>query len=598
MQEIHITRAQIEAAPDTANPAADPTVDLAPDPPRRRSPFAPRYLFLYFLLLSLVLLAVLPPLVNVSRFKHRIVTSISASLGRPVHLDSVSLVLLPFPGFKLENFVVAEDPAFGAEPVIHANEVEATLRFSSLWRRKVEFSKISLQEPSINLVRAAPGTTNQGRWNIESILLQAARIPVAPTAQVKAGTDPRFPYVEATGARVNIKSGYEKLPFSFTEADFALWLPQPNQWRVRMVGKPSRTDTSAQDTGTVSLEGTLGRAERFDLIPLDLAGEWKNAPLGEATRVLTGRDAGLRGDLRLNVALHGTVGKSMVKASLELRNARRAEFVPQRSLDLRFDCQAAAMETFHSFLGVRCSWPTPAAPMLALTADIPDVHNPGSASFELGTPSLPASFLLDWLRVASPRVDPDVTVAGTLTGKLARDPAAAELEYTGQFSLKGAALQGGPIGDDPVVLGDVTIASDSPATDAAPSPRKGLSRRNATPAPAPNGGFVMQPATLALGGKDPAILEGRFDQNGYSLHLSGNALRSRLLALAASIPQFGDGLAAAMQAPPPLSATPAAPTAKAQPIHIDFTSTRLWNGVQSWSKTASKPPAKAPTKHR
>jgi AsmA protein len=600
MQEIQATRAQIEAVTDPLDHTAGHAAGDAIEPPRR-GPFAPRFLFLYFVLLVLVLLAVLPPLVNVSRFKHRIVTSISASLGRPVHLDSVSLVLLPFPGFKLENFVVAEDPAFGAEPVIHANEVEATLRFSSLWRRKVEFSKISLQEPSINLVRAAAGTPNQGRWNIESILLQAARIPVAPTAQANAGTDPRFPYVEATDARVNIKSGVEKLPFSFTEADFALWLPQPNQWRIRMVGKPSRTDTSAQDTGTVSLEGTLGRAERFDLIPLDLAGEWRNAPLGEATRVLTGRDAGLRGDLRLNVALHGTVGKSMVKASLELRNARRAEFVPPRSLDLRFDCQAAATETFHAFLGIRCGWPTPAAPMLALTADIPDVHNPGSASFEVGTPGLPASFLLDWLRVASPRVDPEVTATGTLAGKLARDPAATVIsgeEYTGQFSLKGATLQGGPIGDDPIVLGDVTIASDAPATDAAASPRKGHSRRKANPAPATTGGFVMAPATLALGGKDPATLEGRFDQNGYSLHLSGNVLRSRLLALATSIPQFGDGLADALPAPPPPSVAPAASPAKAQPIHIDLTSTHLWDGVQSWSKTATKTPAKSPTKHR
>ncbi len=48
-------------------------------------------------LVALGLAAVLPPLINVSGYQRRIVTSISTSLGRPVHLDSVSLNLLPLP---------------------------------------------------------------------------------------------------------------------------------------------------------------------------------------------------------------------------------------------------------------------------------------------------------------------------------------------------------------------------------------------------------------------------------------------------------------------------------------------------------------------
>ena len=62
-------------------------------------------------------LALTPPLINVDRLRHRIATSMSQSLGRPVHLDRVSFHLLPMPGFTLENLVVSEDPAFGYEPV-------------------------------------------------------------------------------------------------------------------------------------------------------------------------------------------------------------------------------------------------------------------------------------------------------------------------------------------------------------------------------------------------------------------------------------------------------------------------------------------------
>ena len=548
----------------------------------RRSLLSWRYLLVYLLLAGLVTLAILPPLVNVNRFKRRIVTSMSASIGRPVHLDNVSLVVLPLPGFKLENFVVEEDPAFGAEPVIRANSVVATLRVSSLWRRKVEFSRISFQDPSINLVHMPSQNSHEGKWNVEGILMQAARVPAAPTAQAKAGADPRFPYIEASGARVNIKYGDEKLPFSLTEADFALWLPRPQQWRIRLEAKPTRTDTSASDTGTVSLEGTLDRADRFDLIPIELSGEWKNVPLGEASRVVLGYDAGLRGELRLNASVRGTIGSSIVKTTLQLRDARRAEFVPPKLLDLRAECQATATETFHALHQIRCAWPPPTAPsLLALTSDLADIHQPETVPFQLGTPGLPASTLLDWLRIASPRVSPDVTATGSLTGSLSRDPATG---VTGHVALSSATITGGSVRDLGIVLGGFTIASATVEQTQTSSPRRSRHQPRTPASSSPSDGFTMSPATITLGGKDPAILEARFGPNGYSLHLVGNLLASRLLALGSAIPQFGDGLAAALPAPPAWTAA----KAKELPIHVDLTSNRAWLGGQSWAKTSTK----------
>jgi AsmA protein len=563
--------------PETSTPAEAPARS-------RRNFFSFGFALLYLFVACIIALAVLPPLLNVNRFKRRIVTSISTSLGRPVHLDSVTLVLLPLPGFKLENFVVAEDPAFGSEPVIRANEVQATLRIPSLYSKKVEFSRISLKDPSINLVHAA-----NGKWNVESILLKAAQISAAPTAQATAGPDPRFPYVEATDARVNIKSGLEKLPFSLTEADFALWLPEPSQWRVRIAGRPTRTDTSASDTGIVSLEGTLGRAERFDLIPIDLAAEWKNAPLGEASRVLTGNDAGVRGELRLSATLRGTVGTGILKSSIDLRGLRRADFVPDQPINLRADCQATAAETFHALQQIRCSWPPPGEPtLLALTGDLPNIHSPGSASFQLGAPGLPAATLLQWLRAASPRVSPEITATGTLTGSVSRtandgQPGAPSMQshrmgetydspvLSGHLALNSFTLSKGPLGNTPIVIGETNITS-------APSAA----------------GFVLAPTTLALGGREPATLEGHFDSLGYSLHLTGNVLPSRLLALGTAIPQFGDGLPALFLPP----SAPQPPPSKELPIHVDLTSIRTWGGGQSWTRTAPAKPTHASTRKR
>src|ERR1035437_5916064 len=83
-----------------------------------------------------VLLAILivPPFLSVSRYKAGITRLISASLGRPVRLSSVELRLLPRPGFLLTDLTVEEDPAYGVEPVLHANTVTASVRLLSLWR--------------------------------------------------------------------------------------------------------------------------------------------------------------------------------------------------------------------------------------------------------------------------------------------------------------------------------------------------------------------------------------------------------------------------------------------------------------------------------
>ena len=72
--------------------------------------------------------------------RSRIVHSISLALGRSVEIEHVSLRLLPQPGFDLDNFVVHDDPAFSAEPMLRSQEVTAALRLTSLLRGRLETS--------------------------------------------------------------------------------------------------------------------------------------------------------------------------------------------------------------------------------------------------------------------------------------------------------------------------------------------------------------------------------------------------------------------------------------------------------------------------
>jgi len=534
---------------------------------QHRPPLFRRLVPLYAVLLALLLITLLLPFININRFQRKIVTSLSESIGRPIHLDRISLTLLPLPGLTIENLVVGEDPAFGAEPFVRANTVRATFRVSSLWRHRVEFTKISFTEPtSINLVE-----TSQGKWNLESILLQAAKLQAAPTAQARAGSAPRFPYIEATGARINMKRASEKLPISLTDAEFALWLPSPQEWQLRLQGRPARTDMSVFETGTLQMEGTLGRATSLNEVPIDLKGEWRNVPLGGASQIMLGRDAELRGSMTLSATAHGTIGKSTIQTLLHLADLRRAEFIPEHAISFDIECQATQLATFHTLSDVRCSWPPaslPNAKTFALTGSVPDLRNLSSSSFELGTPGIPAATLVDWVHVASARVSPDITATGSLTGSLFYQPSSqGTLPWTGQLLLSNANLTVPSVATTPVFSGDLTLHSAQPASD------RQRGTRHRTPQPFHNQ-FTLSPIPLTLGEHDSATLEGTFDDTGYSLHLTGTALPSKLLALGAALPQLGDGLASALP-----------PATVKNPVHIDLTSTRPWGGSQTWHST-------------
>ncbi len=557
----------------------DPTYEQSGDDTGSDSPRNwRRLLILSCTALVVVLLVLLPPLISVNRFQRRIATSISESLGRPVHLDKVSLNLLPLPGFTLENFVVSEDPEFGSEPIIRANSVKATLRISSLWRKRVEFSTISFTEPSVNLVHA-----RTGKWNIESILVHAAHIDAAPTAQKSAGAAPRFPYIEATGARLNLKLDDEKTPMSLTDAEFALWLPDTQAFHLRLQARPVRTDTSVSDTGLLEVEGTLGRAASMAQVPISLRGEWSKAPLGEASRMLFGHDAGLRGEMTLSATAQGTVGSSKLQARLRLNDARRAEFVPEKTLSVDMQCLATATGAFHGLEDVRCNWPPAGssdAPLLKITGALPDIHRPGMATARIAAPGLPAATLLEWLHVASARVPADISAKGTLTWDLSwrLGASGSGLGWTGGMLMKDAGLINPRGGAESLVSGDVSLQSVGGAAAEVAETRRG---KRVTPAPAASAdGFVLAPVELALGGREPATLEGRFDARGYTLHLTGMASSARMLALGAALPLFGDGLAAVL------------PTNRAAgPYRVDLTATRPWGGAQVWTDGTVRAPA-------
>jgi len=555
-----------------------------------------RILALFLVAFALLLLVLLPPYLNVSRLQRRVARNISASLGRPVHFDQITLDLLPMPGFTLQNFVVDEDPVFGFEPILRASQVRVNIRLRSIWSSHVEISRISLTDPSVNLVQTA-----DGQWNIGELLLQTSRTPSIgiSAALTSDGTVPQLPYIEASGARLNFKLDQEKTPFSLTDADFALWLPQPHQWRLRLKAHPVRTDTGPADTGTVNIEATLGPASpSADLLanlPIELHGSWQDVELGGLSRLLFANDAGLRGELAMSLDLLGTLGQNNITADIQLNNARRADFVPPHLLSIEVGCRAIAQNTLTTYTKIECRLPpsiTSNPKLLMLTADLPDIRQPSSTSATLSIPALPADTFLYWLSVATPHPPIGLVGPGTLAGKLSwgANPPSVSTKglgsnlptLTGELEFSDESLQLAGLGPKAIPLGALLLRS-IPLADRTPHQRSAIPSTQSA-------NFDLASISLPLGGKQPAILEGHLDASGYTLHLTGTVVLERLLALGDAIPQLGDGLRQLLQ---PISSTiHTAPSQKSNPmpasipIRIDLTAVRAWGGPQVWSQTA------------
>ena len=512
------------------------------------------------IVVALVLIGIaVPPMINVSRFRTRIADAISRALGRPVTVGGISLRLLPQPGFDLANLAVGDDPAFGYEPILRADEVTASLRLSSLWRGQLEIAQLRLRYPSLNLVRNAAG-----QWNLESLLWRASRTETAPTMAAPQRR-PRFPYIAAESGRINFKFGEEKTAFALTDADFKLWSPAENEWRTQLQATPFRSDVPSNDTGIVRAEGSFRRAQLLRDVPMQMRLNWSEGQLGQITKLIYGRDRGWRGGVQLNLALEGTASALRITSAASVREFQRYDISGGEPLRLDAKCSGVFRAEDKAIHGLECQAPVERG-MVKLAGDV-TVPKLQSYSLELSAKDIPANAVVRLLRHAKAELPNDLSAAGVFNAgfvghresndisrfhrPVAGLPEAAESQWSGTGEGTGIVLHSATLGKN-LELGTLRFSMGfCPNGGNCPGGRvarqgaqpSSAQVRSAKPAVGEGPRINFASFSIPLGGTTPASASGWISSRGYSLQIKGDTELARLLqvgrATGIAVPRFG-----------------------------------------------------------
>ncbi len=479
-------------------------------------------------LLALFLFFVRP---RVGRLRIKIANSLSLALGRQVEISSASFRLLPQPGFDLRNFVIHDDPAFSAEPLLRSGEVTAYLRITSLMRGQLEIARLNLTEPSMNLVR-----DSEGHWNLEYLLDRAAKIAVAPTGKPKGEFRRAFPYIESSRGRINFKFGLEKKRYALTEADFSLFQDSENSWGIRLEAKPMRTDFNLSDTGLLRVNGSWERAQTLRETPLHFSMRWEGIQLGQGTKLIYGIDKGWRGTVILSGQVSGAPGDLAVTAAATVTDFRRYDILNGESLQLRTQCNGKYSSTTSIFSGIECQSRIGDG-YLNLRGDATGPITAAVYHLAVTADRVPVQALVTLAQHAKKDLPADLMADGTFNGEVK-----LHREGTGQISRSGegetSALHLRSQSSSSQVSVDKIRFDISNATvrrDVISKKLHAASLVSFNPS-VPDGSnetrINVEPFTITLGKTGPTTVGGWFSRRGYDLSVQGGGSVQRFFQTA------------------------------------------------------------------
>lgn len=417
-------------------------------------------------LATLAVLAAVIPYIPADLLLPGIERALERGLGRKVDVGGIRLTLfpgpLPRPGFTLERVTIHEDPRAGIEPLAYVESLGASLRVLSLFRRKVEFSSLNLNDARINMVK-----TDAGPWNFQFLLENGnADSQGIPSIRMRSG-------------RVDFKFGDTKSVFYFNDADLDVTPSADGSMELRFGGAPSRTDRSTQEFGRFFVRGTAAPESRR----LDLRVELERSPLEETLRWMDSRGFDVHGTVALDAQLSGPPSHLDVSGQVQLADVHRWDLIPNEvggmklgfggSLDLRgerLDLQTTADRSVSPLVIRFRSWDFLKTPHWDAGVDLQQV---------------PLATMLAVCRHMGATLPENLSAQGSVSGYVT---------YNEQQGMQGR-----------LVMRDASLTVPAAETDAAP-----LEAAVATVDVAGRS-ISLEPASIHIGEKQTADIEGSYD---------------------------------------------------------------------------------------
>ena len=113
-------------------------------------------------LLLLALVFVVPPLINIDRYRPQVISYLQEKTGKQVEIERLALTFFPV-AIHIDHFGVKNPPIFPSGYVVQVARIDAELSVGALLHRQVVVKSIVLEDPVLNMT-----SDPDGPWNFEN----------------------------------------------------------------------------------------------------------------------------------------------------------------------------------------------------------------------------------------------------------------------------------------------------------------------------------------------------------------------------------------------------------------------------------------------
>lgn len=357
-------------------------------------------------------------LIRHTPLQRRITARLETSFGRPVQVGSYDFTLWGGPTLQAQSVTFSEDPRFGNEYFLRAESLTVRLRWQGLMRGHIQLGTVSMERPSLNLVRNSEGDWNLAEWLPKPTSSATAS---APSAEAPAAAQTlRFSRIEVDSGRINFKRGDEKLPFALMGVKGYVEPAGAGRWTMDLEAVPTRAAVSVQQAGILHVSGHMGGTSSR-LRPSELDVSWSEASLPDVLRLARSYDYGVRGMLTL--IMHARTEDRedgwTIQSRVEFRQLHRWDLalradnpglnvfakIHWNPMTFGFDIDDATIEASHSHAraSARIAWETTEK---ASAPKSPPV------SIDVASSLIDLSDVLAWFRAFHSDVAADVSLHG------------------------------------------------------------------------------------------------------------------------------------------------------------------------------------------